>query len=66
MMFYINEDRTMNRTMLHRGSCAQARNRLQCEPTGVWHGPYETAIEGLDAAIKLGKGTNNVCPTCQP
>ena len=65
-MFYINEIRSLSRAILHKGSCTQTRNGLWRQTSNVWHGPYETAMEGLDAMMKLGRETNTVCPTCEP
>ena len=65
-MFYIDENKITSRTVLHKESCAQTQNRWQIETTNVWHGPYETAMEGLDAVRKLRRSTNNVCPVCRP
>jgi len=69
MSYWIYENWTHEKAVLHQASCGYCKNGNGLHGTSGngndrWHGPYPSENAALNIAEKLGRKTVNFCGTC--
>jgi hypothetical protein len=69
--YYVYDNRTINKAIVHFGSCTFCRDGRGLHGTGAtrnseWHGPYVTAAEALARAKACKRERTDACSVCSP
>ena len=66
MSFWVNEDRPVNRALVHQsgGRCRIPQDKDKKD--GQWHGPFESKEDAVRVAHELGRKMARDCLRCRP
>ena len=71
MAFYVYENWTIDKAIVHDGDCTFYRNGNGLHGTGrtknsTWHGPFSSAVEALTKAKACRRARTDGCGVCSP
>lgn len=69
--FYVYDNRTIDKAIVHKGSCTFCNDGQGLHRTGptrnsVWHGPYDSAAGALAKAKSCHRARTAGCSVCSP
>lgn len=70
-MFYVYENWTRDKAVLHRAECSFCRNGqglhvMDSGRNGKWHGPFDDRGTAMAAANGLRHSDTRACSVCRP
>ena len=70
MAFWVYENWTVKKAMVHRGECSHCNDGRGTHPgssdrNGKWHGPFSTLAAATQAAARTGQPVSR-CGHCKP
>lgn len=71
MAYYVYENWTIDKAIVHKGECTFCKDGQGLHGTGgtkngTWHGPYEMAGEALTKANACKRTRTQGCAVCSP
>jgi hypothetical protein len=71
MPFYVYDNWTIDKAIVHRGECTFCKDGQGLHGTGPtknsqWHGPYPSAGEALAKAKSCSRARTDGCSVCGP
>ena len=71
MAYYVYENWTIDKAIVHNSNCAFCRNGYGLHGTGktknsTWHGPFESSADAFTKAKACKRARTDRCSVCSP